>query len=132
MHVVHLQGHRQSVLVVAMHIIHLQGHRQSVVSSSYARGTLTRTQSVLVVAMHRWYRPDGVGHSVRSECAHHAQLLQRGLVLPLLRELLLLGALALHELLPALRRPLDVSVQVAEIFHVGQGLHHEHSMSGIR
>ena len=66
--------------------------------------------------------PARVSHSVGSEGPHHAELLQRRLVLPLLRKLLLLRTFAFHELLPAFGRALDVAVQVAELFHVAQGL----------
>ena len=65
---------------------------------------------------------DRVCHPVGPERAHHAQPLQRRLVLPLLRELLLLRTLALGKLLPALGRALDVAVQVAELVHVDERL----------
>ena len=63
-----------------------------------------------------------VRHTIRTQRAHHTQLLQRRLVLPLLRELLLLGTLALDELLPALGRALDVAVKVTELVHARQHL----------
>ena len=50
---------------------------------------------------------DGVGHAVRPHAPHHAQLLQRRLVLPLLGEDLLFWGFRLHQLLPPLGRPLD-------------------------
>lgn len=67
--------------------------------------------------------PDGIRHSVRPESTHHAQLLQRSFVLPLLGKFLLLRALAFHEFLPAFGRAFDIAVEVPELFHVGQGLH---------
>ena len=68
------------------------------------------------------YSLHGVGHTVRPHGAHHAQLLQRVFVLPFLRKLLLLGRLALDELLPALRRAFDVAVEVLELVRVRQRL----------
>ena len=66
--------------------------------------------------------PDSVAHTVGTQSSHHAQLLKGRLVLPLLGELLLLRALALHKLLPAFGRALDVTVQVSEVLHRGQRL----------
>lgn len=66
--------------------------------------------------------PDGVCHAVGPQGPHHAQPLKQSFVLPLLREYLLFRALRLHQLLPALGRALDVSVQVLELFHWAQGL----------
>lgn len=54
--------------------------------------------------------PKSIGHAVRSQGSHHDQLLQGTFPLPLLRKLLLLRTLRLHQLLPALRGALDVPV----------------------
>lgn len=58
---------------------------------------------------------EGIGHSVWSECPHHAENLQGALVLPLARKLLLLRTLTVHKLLPAFSRTLNQS----------KGSHHE-------
>jgi len=65
---------------------------------------------------------NGVGHTIRSHSSHHAQLLQRILVLPLLWKLFLFWRLTLNELLPALRRALDVAVQILKLVRVRQRL----------
>lgn len=66
--------------------------------------------------------PDGVRHAVRPQGPHHAQSLQRGFVLPFLREFLFFWTLGLHKLLPAFGRAFNVSVQVPELFHGAHGL----------
>ena len=81
-----------------------------------------RALDVLVSQVLLDVRRHGIRHTVWSQRAHHAQLLQRRLVLPLLRELLLLGTLALNELLPALGRAGDIAVEVVELLHQTQRL----------
>ena len=65
---------------------------------------------------------DSVGHAVGPHAPHHAQLLQRCFVLPLLGEDLLFGGFRLHELLPPLGGSLDVAIQVLELIHLREGL----------
>lgn len=75
------------------------------------------------IAFEPWHIPDSITHTICSQGTHHAKLLQGGLVLPFLGELLLLWTLTLYKLLPPLGGTLDVSVQVAEIFHRREGLY---------
>lgn len=77
----------------------------------------TRSAQIII-----WSSPDGVGHAVRSQSSHHAQFLQWVFVLPLLRELLSFWNSRLQELLPQFGGTFNVSVQVSELLHGGQGL----------
>ena len=61
---------------------------------------------------------DSVGHPVRPQSPHHAHLLERVLVLPFTRKLLLLRTLTVSKLLPAFCRSLKGpcnNVQLAAI-----------------
>lgn len=69
--------------------------------------------------------PESVGHSVGSQGSHHDEFLQGAFPFPLLRELLFLWTLGLHQLLPALWRALNVPIQtpkfISEAHHLDKG-----------
>lgn len=67
---------------------------------------------------------DGIRHAVRSQSSHHDEFLQWTFSCPLLRDLLFLWTLGLHQFLPAFRRAFNVPVQtpklVSETHHLSK------------